>query len=525
MLREAPTAAFDRIWKTRPLGPVVEFTIDASGKASTGQTIGAALPADAQLLRASNAPEVFLVLPRPGKTGVRRHVADEAQLRDMFQTFDNVSVVADMAAINQYALGLPLSPEASAFEGVTKHDVYTYAGADGAEHVCALVLPADVYAKAGDADVCYQLVSDEIYARFKDDFDFIMLVSGGAQPVFGMSSNRGAAGLVQKVGRITPSKLRALMTLKTAKNLYNGAFLHEVAHTWAQRIVTTWGYRQFVAGGPFFKAMTGEAPRNYVQNSATGKWEKKKPRDRYKYVPNPQDSREPGTWQDLDQPAVTLDANIYSRWGAAPVMTVDEPNWDGGADGGHWGISSANGELGGYTAVTQETAIAGTARVACKAAWFGYNNTGANAREYSDIELWLMGLATRAEIDALKLDVWEQVADYQEAGSVTSWSGVKKTYTSADLQALKTVAPLDAAAAKPAFNILTVIVSDHIPSADEWAAADQYIRWFVNPDSDDSSALPDKVEGYQPKNFATATRKRAGMNARISGWPHHFHMR
>lgn len=557
-LRHIPDAAFKRIWKTQPLGAVTEVSI-TDKKASTGHAVGVALPESTELLRAPHAPEVFLVYPPgEGMAPVRRHVVNEAQLYDMFQAFENVSVVATMADINKYALGLPLSNDKSPFAEVAKHDVYTYAGADNKEHICAVVVPLSVYSTLAGTEVRNKLIADEIYSRFKDEFDFLMLVPGknltdGEQPIFGMTSNRGARSGIREASRpdaaspprIDPSRLRATMTLTSAKNLYNGAFLHEIAHGWAQYIVTTWGYAREVANGPFQKYLTGAAPLDHVffskqyvdpvtkKTNTLERWEKKKPQSRYTLVRAGE--RASWYWQDNEDPTARLMYSDYGPWGIAPLLSADEPDWDfTREDTGHWGISSANGELGGYATV--QTSDAGGGRQRASAPSFHYNNTGANSREYSNIELWLMGLATRQEIDALSLDVWEQIRDYAQADGKVTWTGVKKTYTysaSDQNQNLKarrasaTSAPEEvyAPGGEKRFNVLTVIVTEHVPTADEWRKADAYLRWFTNPTSDDTSALPDRISNYTPKNFASATRKRATMNSQISGWPDCFRMR
>ncbi len=490
-LHEVPSETLDRVWKTRSsvltyagAPPFPVGNLDLTG---------------ARLIRPAEDPEVYFVVDK-----LRRHVVSEAQLYDFFETFDNVTVTT-LAEACTFALGPPLSEHEG---GPLRHrfPLYTRAGADG-EHVAALIVDSTTLTSAEDKQG--ELIKTEVYTRFKDDFDFILLVGKKGTRTFAMTSNRG----VSEYREGGTKTLRAVMTLPSAETMWCGAFLHEVAHTWAQYIVTTWGFKENT------KYRTG-TPRG---DSASVQGAEKSLKGFDDWAPT----------SGLNQAEAEAQRNRFQgRLDAVKALVTTESvssPWSGlkdNVDDGHWGISDAGGQLGGYLPGTVEEKRLADGWYDCKAsAFFGYNCTGANARPYALLERWLMGLATPEELPKLELTVWEQITEFvRDADGNPRWTGKKRVYSSAELQAL---------ASPPAnqgktFRSLILIVTDVEPTDAEWNAADAYARWFSR-DSEDFSDLKEATgqpnfpkvreeEETRMLNFWQATGNRARIKTKLTGW-------
>ncbi len=104
----------------------------------------------------------------------------------------------------------------------------------------------DNYYGIFSSDDSVKVFSDIIYQRFKDDFDFIFIVSNNAtrpsiQPYgvnFGVSNSvKGTGKPIYKNGRgSTSAKLKSYMLLTYKDAISNGPTLHEICHNWSNYI-------------------------------------------------------------------------------------------------------------------------------------------------------------------------------------------------------------------------------------------------------------------------------------------------
>ena len=188
----------------------------------------------------------------------------------------------------------------------------------------------------------------------------------------------------------------------------------------------------------------------------------------------------------------------------------------------HWGISSANGQAGGfkYARVVEENygGVAGKTLYQAsrtpeknkdgsfKYGGFGVNANDGNGSLYSDIELYLMGLKSAQELrDAnFQLDVYSG-NDYQPESFANGYfsSTGKKTYTIDDIIARNGKRIPDASDSQKQFKVLTVVLTPE-------AAVDNYrnqimrdINWLAGEVND--ATFPNLY------NFRQATGNRGSL--------------
>jgi len=255
-------------------------------------------------------------------------------------------------------------------------------------HVSVGVEP-DIFAQLDDGNkIAFQKLSDiarQMYETHADSYDLIFFMRD-SRDITASQYHRSFDGQVpaswSPPGKQL-TKLKGFVYLSSPVALMLGASLHEIGHIWMQYSVPTWGIRKG-----------------------------------YAYDPNTDDyERDPDTGDYL------------------PHMVIKTGNQDEEAgphdDTGHWGISDANGEMGGFDRAdllvqNDEKGFYKIAR-----GW-AYNNTSGNKRNYSVPELWLMGLIPESDPIAagyrlsVYTDITEVIEEVQEQyrdtkGAVTSY--------------------------------------------------------------------------------------------------------
>ncbi len=122
-----------------------------------------------------------------------------------------------------------------------------------------LVLPTSDYNKfiTGEGDL--RLISNKVYEYLRDDFDYIIILSvESSQPdglFFGRSTSvsnsiqgLGGSSFDNTASYGSDGRLKNIIYMPRVEYIRNGPFLHEIAHTWANRnfLPTTvgghWGY-------------------------------------------------------------------------------------------------------------------------------------------------------------------------------------------------------------------------------------------------------------------------------------------
>ncbi|BDX38001.1 hypothetical protein CYCD_13560 [Tenuifilaceae bacterium CYCD] len=164
----------------------------------------------------------------------------------------------------------------------------------------------------------------------------------------------------------------------------------------------------------------------------------------------------------------------------------------------HWGISNAGGQLGGfkYVRVVEENSggVVGktlyqgsmypdiNADGSYKTGGFGINSNSGNAIPYSDIELYLMGLKTEQELrdSNFHLDIYSGNSidgvdfnnGYFYATNVTS-------YTIDDIIALNGSRIPDASSSQKQFKILTISLTPDTATISYCSSIAQNVKWFA----------------------------------------------
>jgi hypothetical protein len=176
---------------------------------------------------------------------------------------------------------------------------------------------------------------------------------------------------------------------------------------------------------------------------------------------------------------------------------------------GHWGVSNAGGQLGGFkyvrTLEVNSGGVAGKTKyqgsmVPDFSRGFGEFANGGNGLKYSDIELYLMGMKSAQQLrDAnFHLDIYTGNSDISINLSPYDgcfYSTGVTSYTIDNLITLQGERVPDAAASQKSFKILTVVLSCGTSHYEEIATA---VAWMAGNTTDNTY-------GSNLYNFAQAT--------------------
>lgn len=213
---------------------------------------------------------------------------------------------------------------------------------------------------------------------------------------------------------------------------------------------------------------------------------------------------------------------LSHNWGAYMCPTF---NRDNTAYNGHWGISNAGGQLGGFRYVRTVEANSGgeIGKTLYQASFkssatkvdgsfqyggFGVNANGGNGVPYSDIELYMMGMKSAQELNdaGFHLDIYSgnsYEADTWSTGYF--WSTTLTSYTIDDLIASKGVRVPDAASSQKSFKILTVAITKASITTHQYSSIINAVNWLAGP-------LTDNTYSYL-YNFRQATYDRGSLTA------------
>jgi hypothetical protein len=204
------------------------------------------------------------------------------------------------------------------------------------------------------------------------------------------------------------------------------------------------------------------------------------------------------------------------QWANHAIPTF---NQNGAPMDGHWGISNAGGQLGGFNTVQTVSTQGGVTKYHAGMvpsgmvqnlsalpggmSDFGLEANHGNSVPYSDIELYLMGMVSAQNLrdKNFRLDVYTGCSIDDEA----SWgegyfnaTGIK-SYTIDDIIALNGERVPGAADSQKTFKVLIVFLTDENAKSPRTGAAVQGVQWFAG-----------RMEQIDPiiggrYNFTTAT--------------------
>jgi hypothetical protein len=210
---------------------------------------------------------------------------------------------------------------------------------------------------------------------------------------------------------------------------------------------------------------------------------------------------------------------LAHNWAAYIVPTYDEDNEN---FSGHWGISSAGGQLGGfkYIRTVEENSGGVQGKTKYQASFYDEKNpdgsfkypgfgpyaNGGNSLPYSDIELYLMGMKSAQELQNanFKLDIYsgnsvdsyKEFYDEDEGGYF--YSTTKTSYTIDRIIQEKGARVPDSTSSQKRFKILTVVLIDETSAENHIPRIVEDLNWFSGPPSA-------TYKGYIIYNFNQAT--------------------
>lgn len=187
---------------------------------------------------------------------------------------------------------------------------------------------------------------------------------------------------------------------------------------------------------------------------------------------------------------------ICHNWAASICPTY---GLDGTPYEGHWGVSNAGGQLGGFKNIrTVEKNSGGVAgKTLYQASFssdknsdgsftsgFGTVANGGNAPLYSDIELYTMGMKSAQDLRNanFKLDIYLGCSyDNSTAGLGYFWATGVKSYTIDDLIALNGPRIPDVASSQKSFKVLTVVLTEKSATEHHYRDIITGISWLSGP--------------------------------------------
>jgi len=161
----------------------------------------------------------------------------------------------------------------------------------------------------------------------------------------------------------------------------------------------------------------------------------------------------------------------------------------------HWGFTGAKGQLGGFDPTTLISNVDGNPNK-YKVGSFGLNANGGNGLPYSDIELYLMGMAPASEV--ADFTVYTDVTFY-DYNTQTFIANKKTTYKASNYPRTP-----DYSSSQKEFKILFLLLTKSAVTSAEASELNRHIDSFCLAGSDGSSSL---------YNFWEATKGRGKIYA------------
>ena len=176
----------------------------------------------------------------------------------------------------------------------------------------------------------------------------------------------------------------------------------------------------------------------------------------------------------------TLVHELIHLWGGADILPVFE-DFNGYIHGGHWGVTSVNGQLGGFSAKDLETIDDGVYRTN----YFSAVGSSADT-SLSELELYIMGVLPASEVPdtivfrgVTKLNENNTCEDY----GYESWDG--KCFRATEQTSVSIEDIIKVFGERPYegeldISMLVVAVSEEPLTSSEWSLLDQHISRFAD---------------------------------------------
>ncbi|MGJ7033619.1 choice-of-anchor D domain-containing protein [Niabella hirudinis] len=204
---------------------------------------------------------------------------------------------------------------------------------------------------------------------------------------------------------------------------------------------------------------------------------------------------------------------LCHNWAAylCPTYAPDGSRYDG-----HWGVSNAGGQLGGFkyvrTVEQNSGGVAGKTKYQASffpatnpdgsfTSGFGVNANGGNYPVYSDVELYAMGMKSAQELrnSNFRLNIYTGCSYDNTFGAGYFWSTGITSYTIDDLIAAKGQRVPDVASSQKSFKVLTVVLTAESETVHHYADIAKGVSWLSGAADDNS------YPGWSISNFKKAT--------------------
>jgi hypothetical protein len=191
---------------------------------------------------------------------------------------------------------------------------------------------------------------------------------------------------------------------------------------------------------------------------------------------------------DLDWTDGSLIHETLHLWGGGDLLPIVESN-EGFVNGGHWGMSSADGILGGFELESLSIVEDGVYRTNL----FSHNGNSGLHEFLSPLELYMMGVLPASEIpDTTVFGGVSQVNDTDscEDYGYEWWAGSCFRATKQTVVSVEDIA--DVAGERPyegelEISLLVVAISEDPLTEAEWSRIDEHISWYAEPSAVDDS--------------------------------------
>jgi hypothetical protein len=220
---------------------------------------------------------------------------------------------------------------------------------------------------------------------------------------------------------------------------------------------------------------------------------------------------------------------LCHNWAAFICPTY---NKDNSSYSGHWGVSNAGGQLGGFRYIRLvETNSGGvTGKTKYQASFkssstntdgsfvyggFGVNANGGNGLPYSDIELYLMGMKSAQELrdNSFRLDIYS--GNEYDAATYSSgyfYSTTVTSYTIDDIIASKGARVPDASSSQKNFKILTVAITRSDFATHQYSSIISAVNWLAGSYTDNTYSY---LYNFRQATYNKGTLETTGISSTL----------
>ncbi|WP_431686660.1 RCC1 domain-containing protein [Hahella sp. NBU794] len=189
---------------------------------------------------------------------------------------------------------------------------------------------------------------------------------------------------------------------------------------------------------------------------------------------------------------------------------VEANDLQGKSVGGHWGLSDANGAVGGFDPdkLTFSSGVYRYAGSSINTQW------GTNAIPYSDLELYMMGIMDKASVSPL--NVYRNPRNVSLGSDAITFNADRHVYSVEDIEelAFSNVNGFTGSSANKSFRSIHIVATVSPLTQSEWEEVSTQVSWFSHPGDD--SIFADQLGDSAVErlnNFWEATKGKGKLNA------------